>query len=76
MNSINYHEYKTYLCEKCKDTYPARFGRVSDRTSCRYHYFIKVEDKIICRDCKVVNGTQGTHNCYHTSIPSGWCCCQ
>ena len=28
MNSIHYHEYTTYICEKCKDTYPARYARV------------------------------------------------
>ena len=30
MNSIHYHEYSTvYICDKCKDTYPARYARVS-----------------------------------------------
>jgi hypothetical protein len=76
MNSIHYHEYNTYICEKCKDTYPARYARVSDRTGCRYHHFVKFEDEIICRDCKITEDLQGSHNCYHTSVPGGWCCFQ
>jgi hypothetical protein len=74
MNSTNYHEYSNYKCEKCKDTYSARYARVSDRTSCRYHYYIIYDNEIICRDCKIVKGGHNK-NCYHTSTPS-WCCFQ
>ena len=74
MNSTNYHEYSNYKCEKCKDTYSARYARVSDRTSCRYHYYIIYDNEIICRDCKIVKGGHN-QNCYHTSTPS-WCCFQ
>jgi len=71
MNSINYHEYFQYTCDKCKDTYLARYARVSDRTSCRYHHYITYNNEIICRDCKIVKG-EHNQNCYHTSTPS--CC--
>ena len=74
MNSIHYHEYSQYTCDKCKDTYSARYARVSDRTSCRYHYYIIYDNEIICRDCKIVKGGHN-QNCYHTSTPS-WCCFQ
>ena len=74
MNSINYHEYSQYTCDKCKDTYSARYARVSDRTSCRYHYYIIYDNEIMCRDCKIVKGGHN-QNCYHTSTPS-WCCFQ
>jgi hypothetical protein len=74
MDSINYHEYSQYTCDKCKDTYSARYARVSDRTSCRYHYYIIYDNEIICRDCKIVKGGHN-QNCYHTSTPS-WCCFQ
>jgi hypothetical protein len=67
MNGINYNEYTQYNCEKCKDTYSARYARISDRTSCRYHYFIKINNEIICRDCKIVKG-EHKRNCYHTSF--------
>ena len=72
MNSINYSEYTQYTCEKCKDIYSARYARVSDRTSCRHHHFIKFDNEIICRDCKIVKG-DGNYNCYHTSSPSRCC---
>jgi len=74
MNSVNYHEYSQYTCDKCKDTYSARYARVSDRTSCRYHYYIIYDNEIMCRDCKIVKGGHN-QNCYHTSTPS-WCCFQ
>jgi hypothetical protein len=74
MDSINYHEYSQYTCDKCKDTYSARYARVSDRTSCRYHYYIIYDNEIMCRDCKIVKGGHN-QNCYHTSTPS-WCCFQ
>ena len=74
MNSINYHEYSQYTCDKCKDTYSARYARFSDRTSCRYHYYIIYDNEIICRDCKIVKG-EHNQNCYHTSTFS-WCCFQ
>ena len=74
MDSVNYHEYSQYTCDKCKDTYSARYARVSDRTSCRYHYYIIYDNEIICRDCKIVKGGHN-QNCYHTSTPS-WCCFQ
>ena len=74
MDSVNYHEYSQYTCDKCKDTYSARYARVSDRTSCRYHYYIIYDNEIMCRDCKIVKGGHN-QNCYHTSTPS-WCCFQ
>ena len=77
MNSIHYHEYTTYHCEKCNDTYSARYARTSDRTSCRYHYFIKFDNEIMCRDCKMIKGKNTGHNCYHTSAPRcNYCCFQ
>ena len=75
MNSINYHEYSQYTCDKCKDTYQARYARFSDRTSCRYHHFIRFDNEIICRDCKIGKEKCSTNNCYHTSVP-GLCCFQ
>ena len=72
MDSINYREYSQYTCDKCKDTYSARYARVSDRTSCRYHHYIIYDNEIICRDCKIIKG-DGNYNCYHTSSPSRCC---
>ena len=74
MNGINYHEYSQYTCDKCKDTYSARYARFSDRTSCRYHYYIIYDNEIICRDCKIVK-REHNQNCYHTST-SSLCCFQ
>ena len=72
MDSINYHEYSQYTCDKCKDTYHARYARVSDRTSCRYHHYIIYNNEKICRDCERVEGHN--QNCHHISTPS--CCFQ
>lgn len=74
MNSINYHEYSEYKCDKCKDCYPARYATISDRTSCRNHYYIIYKNQEICRDCKIVKGSRN-HNCYHVSTRQ-WCCFQ
>lgn len=73
MNSSNYHEYTAHKCEKCNDDYLARYARISDRTSCRYHYFIVIGNELKCRDCKKVKDVN-IRNCYHTSNSS--CCFQ
>ena len=74
MNSIRYHEYKQFKCEKCNDTYCARHGSYSDRTSCRFHCWEKEADgSVVCRDCKRTPANLGSHNCYHVS-KEGECC--
>ena len=74
MNSIKYHEYKEFRCEKCNDTYCARHGSYSDRTSCRFHYWEKdLDGRTICRDCKKYLNEIVSHNCYHVNKINDCC---
>ncbi len=71
MNNLKYSKYTMYRCDKCNDQYQARYARFSDRTSCRYHFWIKEPDgSFICRDCKKYKHEITCHNCYHTSAPN------
>ena len=74
MNSINYHEYTEFRCDKCGDRYYARYGAYSDRTSCRYHFWEKEADgSTFCRDCKKSPSEINSHNCYHVSRGNDCC---
>ena len=63
---------KTFRCDKCNDTFKATFARISERTSCRKHCYVKYNKQLACRDCGKIKG-QGSYNCYHISTPSRCC---
>jgi len=52
---------KKIKCEKCNDKYYVKYGLLSERTSCRSHFYI--ED--VCRDCKRNKNSRFVENCYH-----------
>jgi hypothetical protein len=65
-----------FTCDKCHDTFYAKYGGVSARNSCRQHNYVKNEiGKIICRDCNKEKGF-GSYNCYHKNKPRYICCLQ
>jgi len=51
-------------CCKCKDRYKPFYGGKSQRTSCRYHNYVRTANGgKICLDCKYHG--RGGRNCYH-----------
>jgi hypothetical protein len=56
---------KKLRCEKCNDRFDTKFGLLSNRSSCRHHYW----ENGHCRDCKQNKKDKHIrYNCYHKAI--------
>jgi len=57
--------YGKVKCGKCHDRFIPTYGSKSERTSCRFHRYVLIDNKMYCIDCNRTKEQIRSRNCYH-----------